>query len=285
MAWSQRCLLVVILASALASALVGCGGRSGGPEDQGARRPAAPPDVAGTWVGTFEEGGRRARMMLSLEQNDEGLSGYASLATAEETGYADPLEGTVRPGRGFELSHNSPEEDVSIGLDGTVSGPDSMTGTTSGAGTEGRFELERLELADLEEASLAVVQAVHDRNFRWLAEHGHAGLRDYVGAEGEEDFEGEFAEAFEEETEPNSYQVPPPASVRVEVVEESFTRYESLPEEGAEFDYRTSDGGAGLAIIALVRAGTERGGYAYQIGGVELDYRAGGEEGEIVLGS
>lgn len=166
---------VVLLVSA------GCGA---GEPDGG--RQVSPPEVAGTWVGSLrvESPEPRPRLMLSLEQDGRRLSGHANWSVSDGgANDFDALEGEISPSGGLRLDREREVEDGfdRVYLQGDVKRSGAISGSLGteedGEGGELPFELERLDVADPEEVSAAVVQALHTENFRLLYDHASLALR------------------------------------------------------------------------------------------------------------
>lgn len=181
----------------LVSAGCGAGEPDGGRPDGG--RQVSPPEVAGTWVGSLRVEGAQPtpRLMLSLEQDGRRLSGHANWSVSDGgANDFDALEGEISPSGGLRLDREREVEDGfdRVYLQGDVKRSGAISGSLGteedGEGGELPFELERLDAADPEELSAAVVQALHTENFRLLYDHASLALRAARG--------GEYAEFAEE---------------------------------------------------------------------------------------
>lgn len=284
--------------------LAGCGtpdgaleqdeqGQGGANRPEGVGREGASgeplPNLAGHWMGTAGPKEAEFRIAYDLEQGENGvLSGEGTVTFGDgTTANLENLEGRVEgPGETTITYREQVEgEETIFRFQGALE-DDSITEisgeyTVSMDDGEERLEtypaaLERANVSHPRSMAVAAVQATHDRNFSFLAEHGHPDWEEFVQSGYPNDFEaptfaGAIEKQFEYESTGSEY-TPPPPGVTVEL--DTANVLEEQQEEGGyyiEFVYTVAGGEEINAEVALQTMGVDEE-TSWRVYGIELEY-------------
>lgn len=296
----------MILVAASCMTITGCGGAGGeggepgGGGDMGSERAEGPPDVGGTWVGGYEEGGGGTlvpwldeyeaegggTLMLELDQDGGELSGYgtaALVAEGEFPFFVHDLTGRVTSDDRVSATAGvlGASEDERLSFDARVKGE---TMEYRGEDASESIELERIRTDLPEGMGLAAVQAVYSRDWVWFAVHVSGDLEDSLEVDHEDEVEAEHPFGaltqmvfmqYEDEMAYADEEDEPTMGARVSLDEGSVVTNEvDSSRVTVEFDFETSDGRGGDANVSLVRAGTAGSGYSYRIDGFTMEYES-----------